>query len=183
MRKHCLNVKRTLCFISLVALLTGGCAWYKIQPISASSVNGWGKTNCLPEGYIFYQPELYFSATIVTESTGSASKQNVTVTPVWLPNYQKPYRVTTHNILARADFTFNFENGWKLTSIADKGDNSTVANTLAGQLTTVLKAAGVSIKSTDQTSQTQTRVILYRPTFDEDGYINGFEPVGVPITE
>jgi len=40
--------------------------------------------------------------------------------------------VTTHNILAKADFTFNFENGWKLTSIADKRDNSTVANTLAG---------------------------------------------------
>ena len=170
-------------FISLVALLTGGCAWYKIQPISAASVSSWGKTNCLPQGYIFYQPELYFSATIVTESTGSTSKQNVTVTPLWLPNYQKPYRVTTHNILAKADFTFNFENGWKLTSIADKGDNSTVANALAGQLTTALKSTGAFFKSTEPTSQTQTRVILYGPTFDEHGYVNGFEPVGVPITE
>ena len=140
-RQHCSGMKRTLCFVSLAALLTGGCAWYNIQPISADSLNGWGKTNCLPEGYVFYQPELYFSATIVTESTGSTNKQNVTVTPIWLPNYQKPYRVTTHNILAKADFTFNFENGWKLTSIADKGDNSTMANTLAGQLTTVLKTA------------------------------------------
>ena len=183
MRRYYLSVKRTLYFISLAAVLTGGCAWYRIQPISASSVNNWGKTNCLPEGYIFYQPELYFSATIVTDSTGSTSKQNVTVTPLWLPNYQKPYRVTTHNILAKADFTFNFENGWKLTSIADKGDNSTVANALAGQLTTVLKAAGLPLKSTDQTSQTQTRVILYRPTFDAEGYVNDFEPVGAPITE
>jgi hypothetical protein len=174
-------MKRALGFVSLIALLTAGCAWYKIQPISPASVNGWGKTNCLPEGYIFYQPELYFSATIVTESTGPTSKQNVTVTPIWLPNYQKPYRVTTHNILAKADFTFNFENGWKLTSIADKGDNSTVANTLASQLTTVLKAAGVSIKSTDQTPK--TRVILYRPKFDEDGYFTNFEQVGVSITE
>ena len=140
-RQHCSGMKRTLCFVSLAAWLTGGCAWYNIQPISADSLNGWGKTNCLPEGYIFYQPELYFSATIVTESTGSTNKQNVTVTPIWLPNYQKPYRVTTHNILAKADFTFNFENGWKLNSIADKGDNSTVANTLASQLTTVLKTA------------------------------------------
>jgi len=181
MRRHCLNVKRIWCFISLAAVLTGGCAWYKIQPIPASSVNNWGRTNGLPEGYIFYQPELYFSATIVTDSTGSTSKQNVTVTPLWLPNYQKPYRVTTHNFLAKADFTFNFENGWKLTAIADKGDNSTVANALAGQLTTALKVAGVPLKLTEQTSQ--TRVILYRPTFDADGYINGFEPVGVPITE
>jgi hypothetical protein len=175
-------MKRTLCFISLVALLAGGCAWYKIQPISADSLNGWGRTNCLPAGYIFYQPELYFSATIVTESTGSTSKQTVTVSPLWLPNYQKPYRVTTHNILAKADFTFNFDNGWKLTSIADKGDNSTVANTLAGQLTTVLKAAAL-VRTPGQQPPSQTRVILYRPKFDEAGYCTNFEQVGVPLTE
>ena len=162
-----------------MALLTGGCAWYDIQPVPADSLNGWGKTNCLPEGYIFYQPELYFSATVVTES---ADKQTVTVTPIWLPNYQKPYRVTTHNILAKADFTFNFENGWKLTSIADKGDNSTVANTLAGQLATALKTAGLAAPSPGLTPK--TRIILYRPTVDPtNGYFNGFEQVGVPITE
>ena len=166
----------------LAALLTGGCAWYDIQPIPAESLNGWGKTNGLPEGYIFYQPELYFAATIVTESTGPTNKQNVTVTPVWLPNYQKPYRLTTHNFLARADFTFAFENGWKLTQIADKGDNSTVANSLAGQLTTVLKAAGVSTTSTGPTPQ--TRVILYRPTVNPaNGYFNGFEEVSAVIRE
>ncbi len=175
-------MKRILCFVSLAALLTGGCAWYKIQPISADSLNGWGKTNGLPAGYIFYQPELYFQATIVTESAGPASKQDVTVTPVWLPNYQKPYRVTTHNILARSDYTFNFENGWKLTSIADKGDNSTVANTLAGQLTTALKTAE-GLKVPNPQPPSKTRVILYRPKFDKNGYFNGFEPVDVLITE
>jgi hypothetical protein len=174
---------RTLCFVSLAALLTGGCAWYKIQPISADSLNGWGKTNGLAEGYIFYQPELYFSATIVTESAGSATKQTVTVTPLWLPNYQKPYRVTTHNVLAKADFTFNFENGWKLTSIADKGDSSTVANTLAGQLTTMLKTVE-GMKATGLQPRAKTRVILYRPTVNPtNGYFNGFELVEVPITE
>jgi hypothetical protein len=182
-RQQCSGMKRTLCFVSLAAWLTGGCAWYNIQPISADSLNGWGKTNCLPEGYVFYQPELYFSATIVTESTGSTNKQNVTVTPIWLPNYQKPYRVTTHNILAKADFTFNFENGWKLTSIADKGDNSTMANTLAGQLTTVLKTAEEIRLTGTQQQPPKTRVILYRPKFNNDGYFNGFEPVEVPITE
>ena len=180
-------MKRTLCFVSLMALLTGGCAWYKIQPISAASLNGWGRTNCLPAGYIFYQPELYFSATIVTESASTNGvtqmKQNVTVTPIYLPNYQKPYRVTTHNILAKADFTFNFENGWKLTSIADKGDNSTVANTLAGQLTTALKAAGAMELTETQQQPPKTRVILYRPKFNKNGYFNGFEPVDLPITE
>jgi hypothetical protein len=175
-------MKRTLFFVSLAAWLTGGCAWYTIQPISADSLNGWGKTNALPEGYIFYQPELYFSATLVTESTGSTSKQTVTVTPVWLPNCQKPYRVTTHNFLAKADFTFNFENGWKLTQIADKADNSTVANALAGQLAATLKAAGFSATANNQPPK--TRIILYHPPVNPtNGYFNGFEEVSAIIDD
>jgi len=175
-------MKRTLFFVALTAWLTGGCAWYDIQPISANSLNGWGKTNALPEGYVFYQPELYFSATIVTESTGSTSKQTVTVTPVWLPNYQKPYRVTTHNFLAKADFTFNFENGWKLTQIADKGDNSTMANTLAGQLATTLKTVGFAATSANQPPK--TRIILYRPKVNpKNGYFDGFKEVSAVIEE
>jgi hypothetical protein len=175
-------MKKILFLGSLVAWLTGGCAWYNIQPISANSLNNWGKTNALPEGYIFYQPELYFSATIATDPAGPAGKPNITVTPLWLPNYQKPYRLTTHNFLAKADFTFNFENGWKLTQIADKGDNSTVANTLAGQLATILKAAGFAATATNQPAQ--TRVILYRPTFNPvNGYFNGFKEVSMIVTD
>ena len=175
-------MKRVLWFVSLAALLTSGCAWYKIQPISADSLNSWGKTNGPAEGYIFYQPELYFSATIVTESTGSTTKQTVTVTPVWLPNCQKPYRVTTHNFLAKADFTFNFENGWKLTQIADKGDNSTVANSLAGQLATTLKAAGFSATANNQSLK--PRILLFRPTFNPtNGFFNWFEEVSANLDD
>jgi hypothetical protein len=176
-------MKKSLCCISLAAWLVGGCAWYDIQPVPADSLNHWGKTNGRTEGYIFYQPELYFSATLVTESTGRTNKQNITVTPVWLPNYQKPYRVTTHNFLAKADFAFTFDNGWKLTQIADKGDNSAVANALAGQLTTVLKAAGGPVKLTGPAPQT-TRVILYRPTVNPtNGYFDGFEEVSAVIKD
>ena len=175
-------MKKILFFVSLVAALTGGCAWYDIQPISASSLNNWGKTNALPEGYIFYQPELYFSATIVTDSTAPTGKANITVTPLWLPNYQKPYRLTTHNFLAKADFSFNLENGWKLTQIADKGDNSTVANTLAGELTTMLKAAGMA--ATPGNPPPKTQIILYHPTVNpENGCFNGFEEVSVIVAD
>jgi hypothetical protein len=175
-------MKIGLFVLSLAAGLAGGCAWYEIQPVSADSLNGWGKTKGLPAGYIFYQPELYFSATIVTETTAGTNKQNITVTPVWLPNYQKPYRLTTHNFLAKADFTFSFENGWKLTQIADKGDNSAVADALAGQLTTVLKTAGMALKATPPGAQ--TRVILYRPTFNPaNGYFDGFEEVSAEIKD
>ena len=172
-------MKKTLFFISLMACLTGGCAWYHIQPISANSLDDWGKTNSLPDGYIFYQPELYFAATIVTDSAG---KQKITVAPLWLPNYRKPYRLTTHNFLAKADFTFNFENGWKLTQIADKGDNSTVANTLADELTTVLKTTGTT--ATPGNRPPQTRIILYHPTVNpKNGLFSGFEEVSTIVTD
>jgi hypothetical protein len=174
--EHCSGMKRTLCIFPLAAaLLAGGCAYYKIQPVSASSVQNWGKSNGPQEGYVFYQPELYFAATI-TKDSGSA---NVTVTPIYLPNHERPYRVTTHNFLAKADFTFNFENGWKLTQISDKSDNSTLANTLAGELKTMLSAAGLKALTDTGTNAPKQRVILFRPEYDHDGYIKSFKQAGV----
>jgi hypothetical protein len=174
--EHCSGMKRTLCVFPLAAaLLAGGCTYYKIQPVSASSLQSWGKTNGPREGYVFYQPELYFAATIATDS-GSA---NVTVAPIYLPNHERPYRMTTHNFLAKADFTFNFENGWKLTQISDKSDNTVVANTLAGELKTMLSAAGVKAMTGAGTNAPKQRVILYRPEYDDGGYIKSFKQVGV----
>jgi hypothetical protein len=177
-------MKRILCIFPLAAgLLAGGCAYYKIQPVSASSLQNWGKTNGPQEGYVFYQPELYFAAMIATDSTGDKDaaqpKQNVTVTPIYLPNHERPYRVTTHNFLAKADFTFNFENGWKLTQISDKSDNTVVANTLAGELKTMLSAAGGKAQVEHGTNAAKQRVILFRPEYDHEGFIKSFKQAGV----
>ncbi len=57
-----------------------------------------------------------------------------------------------------------------------------MANTLAGQLTTVLKAAE-GMRASNPQQPTKTRVVLYRPKFNKNGYFNGFEHVDVPITE
>jgi len=184
MSEHCSGMKRILCIFPLAAgLLAGGCAYYKIQPVSASSLQNWGKTNGPQEGYVFYQPELYFAAMIATDSTGDKDaaqpKQNVTVTPIYLPNHERPYRVTTHNFLAKADFTFNFENGWKLTQISDKSDNTVVANTLAGELKTMLSAAGGRAQVEHGTNAAKQRVILFRPEYDHEGFIKSFKQVGV----
>ncbi len=177
-------MKRILCVLPLAtALLAGGCAYYKIQPISVSSLQNWGKTDGPREGYVFYQPELYFAATIATDSAGdkgtAQTKQNVTVTPIYLPNHERPYRLTTHNFLAKADFTFNFENGWKLTQISDKSDNTAVANTLAGELKTMLSVAGVKAQVEPGTNAPKQRVIFFRPEYDDEGYIKSFKQVGI----
>jgi len=186
-------MKQMLCvFFLAVAWFAGGCAYYKIQPVTAASLKNWGKTDGPREGYIFYQPELYFSATILPDSTNASggtaqAKQTVTVTPLYLPNYQKPFRVTTRNFLAKSDFTFNFENGWKLTQISDKADNSTMANTLAGQLQTILSAAEGTgpfrVQATNAASAPQLRVILFQPVFDRNGYIESFKEVGATETK
>jgi hypothetical protein len=177
-------MKQTLCVLPLAAaLLAGGCAYYKIQPVSAASVRNWGKINGPQEGYVFYQPELYFAATITTDSIGdkgaAQTKQTVTVAPIYLPNHERPYRLTTHNFLAKADFTFNFENGWKLTQISDKSDNTAVANTLAGELKTMLSAAGVKAQVEPGTNAPKQRVILFRPEYDHEGFIKSFKQVGI----
>ena len=125
--------------------------------------------------YVFYQPELYFAATITKDSGGA----NVTVAPIYLPNHERPYRVTTHNFLAKADFAFNFENGWKLTQISDKADNTSVANTLAGELKTMLSAAGVKAQVEPGTNAPKQRVIFFRPKYDDEGYIKSFKQVGI----
>ena len=181
-------MKQTLCiFFLAVAWFADGCAYYKIRPVAAASLKDWGKINGPREGYIFYQPELYFSATILTESANAGgdpqAKQTVTVAPLYLPNYQKPFRVTTWDFMAKSDFTFNFEDGWKLTQISDKADNSAVANTLAGQLQTILSAAKGTGSFKLAASASKTRVILYRPIFDRNGYIESFKEVGATETK
>jgi hypothetical protein len=57
-----------------------------------------------------------------------------------------------------------------------------VADSLAGQLTTVLKSTAGLVKLTGPTPQ--TRVILYRPTVNPtNGYFDGFEEVSAVIKD
>jgi hypothetical protein len=164
-----------LALVALVVALWTGCARYKIQPIAASELKGWA-TNRLSEGYVFYQPELYF---VVTYATNTNKQTTLTVTPVYLPNYQKPYRLTTCNFLAKADFAFDFENGWKLTKLSDKSDNSTVANTLAGELKTILSLAGLGVAKADE----KPLALMYHGEFNEEGIFTGFRPVAFRVPE
>jgi hypothetical protein len=164
--------------------LLAGCASYRIQPIAGSEVARWGDAQSpLKEGYIFYQPELYFAATIALETEKDKegkeqTKESISVAPLYLPNYQKPYRLTTHNVLGKADFGFDLENGWKLTKLSDKSDNSTVASSLAGELKTLLSVTGLPVARSGVTAK--SRVVLYRPVYDEKtGFFSGFAEAGI----
>lgn len=149
-----------------------GCASYTIQPVSPVATGSWGG-NTSREGYVFYEPELYF---LVTSATAPASKPDaapvLNVTPVYLPNPNKPYRVTTHDFLAKSDFTFNFKDGWQLISIEDKSDNSAVTAALAGQMKTYLDTAFPKLSASEQ-----PKTFLLHPEFDAAGIITNIVPV------
>jgi hypothetical protein len=165
------------CFIIAGLLATSGCAWYNITPIQKADAAKWGDKDS-QDGYVIYQPELYFAATVSSTTATNADKlttnQAVTVSPIYLPNPSKAYRVTTHNFLAKADFEFTFQNGWQMTQVADKSDNSTVATALAGQMQTILAAAGAAAKGFTPS----TRVILFKPKYGDDGTITSFSSAG-----
>ena len=110
-------------------------------------------------------------------SASEGQSLTFSVTPIYLPNPQRPYRVTTFNFLAKSDFTFNFKDGWQLTSIADKADNSGVATALIGQVQSMLNAV---TKASSGPSEKIPRTFLLHPKFNNDGVIKGFTPIYLP---
>jgi hypothetical protein len=198
--------------LAATAFVMAGCASYTIQPIASDDLDKWAGGK-LDQGYVFYQPELYFlvtatspkaaeAATVTnatpTDETEKASTnalaaeetskaptasasdgQSLTfsVTPIYLPNPKKRYRVTTFNFLAKSDFTFNFKDGWQLTSIADKADNSTVTTALIGQMQSMLNAA---VKASVAPPTQLPSTFLLHPKYNDDGVIKGFTPIYLP---
>ncbi len=170
--------KIKLIAVPVLASITGlfaGCASYTIQPVAPIGSGSWGDA-ANHEGYIFYQPELYF---LVTSSPAPASKPDASpvlnVTALYLPNPNKPYRVSTHNFLAKSDFNFNFKDGWQLISIEDKADNSSVTTALAGQVKALLDTAALIPKISEQPLP---KTFLLRPEFNAAGVITNIVPVG-----
>lgn len=115
------------------------------------------------QGYDVYKPEPYL---LVKPSADSADKLGAEI--VWLPNYSQRYRIKTWNFLGKADFEFDIENGWKLTKISDKSDNTAIPSK-------VLDILQQSIKGRPAASPQKT--VLYRFVYNEKGEFVGLKPV------
>ncbi|ENV36869.1 hypothetical protein [Acinetobacter venetianus] len=133
-----------LAFITLLS----GCAGYSIKK------GGDG------DGFDFYKPEPY----LLIKSTNQAYTSEI----IWLPNYNDRYRVKTWNFLAKSDISFDITDGWKLSKISDKSDNTTVASKL---LDIALKATKDADKSLVETSPNGVTK-LYRFSYDNNGYLS-----------
>ncbi|MGD0017227.1 MAG: hypothetical protein ABSC38_06915 [Verrucomicrobiia bacterium] len=171
--------------VAFGSLVLVGCASYTIRPFSAKSPDDhWGSDcNLKKDGYIFYQPELYFLVTSASSETSNSSDKStaLNVTPIYLPNPKKPYRVTTFNFLAKSDFAFNFKDGWQLTSIADKADSSTIASTVAGKLNTILSTTVAGVLGSTTNQPPPKTMFLLHPVFStKTGVIESFDVISLP---
>jgi len=177
--------KKSYIIVSLATLVLCGCASYTIHPLSGDEAEQHWKSKNAEKGYVFYQPELYFLVNLNSSSTNkdqaAASQNKATVTPLYLPNPKKAYRLTTFNFLAKSEFIFNFTDGWQLTSITDKGDNTTVASALAGQLASTITAAAAATKGFGGGNIATNTTFLLHPEYDGEGVITGFTPVLSPL--
>jgi hypothetical protein len=165
-----------------------GCAGYSIKK------DGTG------DGYDVFRPEPYLLV-IYPSSTGTApapinqkpgpqpanppaggaaapasDAPTPTASIIWLPNYGERYRIDTHNFLAKADFTFTITNGWMLSEISDKSDNSAA---VTGLLDIVKAAAGVTSAAAKGGGKGggpgEETFSLYRIVFDASGHAVGLQ--------
>jgi hypothetical protein len=98
-------------------LIASGCAHYDIDAIGSAGYQSGH------EGYVCYEPDPYLAVLPMIDKDGKPTDQ-MNIQLVWLPNYDRAYRVTSTAGLSKADFAFTFQNGWMLTAVNDKADNS-----------------------------------------------------------
>lgn len=146
-------------FILAVSLWLSGCAGVSIQK------DGDGP------GYDVYRPEPYLMV--------SMGEKGLVGKIIWLPNYTEKYRVRPYNYLADADSTITITDGWKLTSIAEKSNNTELASSMVEVLKETLIA-----KFNEERQEKPVEVKLYRLLFDDKkGYVNGAVEVKLPFNE
>ena len=142
---------------ALCALLLASCAGYCIQDEATGR-----------KGYVVYEPWPHVVQTATAYKNGSLGGYRFEV--VYLPNRARPYRITSWSGLGKADFEFDFEHGWMLRGIHDKGDNTALLEALTGILpeTPSLEAAP---------DGGLPPPVLYRLEFDDEGQVCGLTPV------
>ncbi len=141
-----------------------GCAGYKLTPISpgeASSAHCEGREG--KEGYIFHAPQPFLMGTLKPGTTPSEADGSVSAAYdfqiVYLPDYERPYRFTRYEFLAKSDVSTTFQNGWMLTGAESKTDTTAAVSSLVDFVKAV---ADIVPLSGDGDASTLPGVVLYR---------------------
>jgi hypothetical protein len=151
---------KTIALGACVLGMLAGCAGYSITE------NGTGT------GYDVYQPEPYLLRQPITASSGTITGYQFNL--IWLPNYSKRYRVRSWAGMGAADFQFTFTDGWKLTGLQDKSNNTEVLKQLVGLAEHLIPAnplqlgekrgnvAGGGERGIDKDVEESKRPVLYK---------------------
>jgi hypothetical protein len=148
-----------------VVVLLSGCAGYRVQ------AGGTGP------GYDVYTPEPYLKGEPATFENGGSKVASYKFEVVWLPNYSKRYRVHSWAGLGKADFSFTFTDGWRLTALADKSDNSNILSDVIGLVKDLLPAVGITKQTAPEALKLEP--LLYRMDFDAEGRVTCLVPVKI----
>lgn len=134
-------MRRAIAFVLITqALSLAGCAGYKLTPVSRSAVEA-AHAHGGPEGYIVYAPQPFLLATInapVKDDKGVTSPPTYKFEIIHLPNFDRPYRFTRHEFLAKSEVDFKLENGWMFAGAKSWSDSTAALTALAGLAETAL---------------------------------------------
>jgi hypothetical protein len=140
--------KKILCLLFGTIFLSN-CAGYSIT----QNGTGEGYDVFRPEPFLLVHPAGLQQKEVIDPQT---KKKTTTMTPIsgkaeiiWLPNYNCRYRIDSWSWFGKADFSFEFKDGWMLTKITDKSDNTAIAKELTGVLKQSLKAGTISLSGAD----------------------------------
>lgn len=116
--------------VALAAVVVTGCAGIKIQPIEKSRVGAgsWG-TKGSPEGYVVYHPQLVLEIVEKRDCGDDKECKNpayscVASKPFYVPDFSRPYQITSRAGLGKAGLDVSIVDGWQLSGIKDNSDNT-----------------------------------------------------------
>lgn len=110
--------------VFLATIVLSGCSGMSIQPINPDMRNYFTAGNS-PNGYVVYEPTLYVSVVDGPNGTCVISKSFV------LPDYSRPYRLSSSRGFGKSGVEFSIADGWMLSNAKDNSDNSAVLAALS----------------------------------------------------
>jgi hypothetical protein len=150
--------------LALLAALLAGCAGVEIRSISQERAlqahDGAGKEH----GYIVYEPVVVVEVGPRQVCTGTEGKGKCTLrsqcvagAPFVLPDYSRPYLVSTKSGLGRTGLDMTIVDGWRLGSLKDSSDTGAVLGVLEK-----LATRGPSAEPTSGAEESCKAAGLYR---------------------
>jgi hypothetical protein len=121
----------------LLAFLLAGCAGVDIRPVSPDRAEAAHEAGRDEHGYIVYAPVVVVEVAArqvctTPEAKGKCTLQTQCVAgaPFILPDYSRPYLVSTKTGLGRTGLDLSIVDGWRLGSLKDTSDNGAILGVL-----------------------------------------------------